>query len=383
MLRRALLQAAALAALMAGSAAQAEEAPKSYPIGAVLAMSGQANWYGQVMSQGIKQAVDEINAKGGIDGVPLEIFIEDHKGGGGQEGVAAMNRLLSLHHVKAVLTSFSAPTLGIAPIADQEKILLVNGGGVSNSLVGLSKYLFHIRSLASDLGRAAITEAHDMNLKKLAQLHWKNDAGDSIVRAVVPAWEKMGGKIVATEAVPQGTTNMDTQMAKVRAANPDVIGVWMFTPESGLALKRIREFGMKQPVIGVEFTANDAKVAGDNAEGYLYANDYFAPSDDNPWSKQFAEGYKKRYGADPEFYAANYYEGTYLIAELIRRAKAKGGDYWNGEALRQALLSNPKFDSVYGGQMVFQKNGVALKRTALFTVEDGKKKFVKLMDVTP
>jgi branched-chain amino acid transport system substrate-binding protein len=334
------------------------------------------------MSQGIKQAVDEINAKGGIDGVPLEIFIEDHKGGGGQEGVAAMNRLLSLHHVKAVLTSFSAPTLGIAPIADQEKILLVNGGGVSNSLVGLSKYLFHIRSLASDLGRAAITEAHDMNLKRLAQLHWKNDAGDSIVRAVVPAWEKMGGKIVATEAVPQGTTNMDTQMAKVRAANPDVIGVWMFTPESGLALKRIREFGMKQPVIGVEFTANDAKVAGDNAEGYLYANDYFAPSDDNPWSKQFAEGYKKRYGADPEFYAANYYEGTYMIAELIRRAKAKGGDYWNGEALRQALLSNPKFDSVYGGQMVFQKNGVALKRTALFGVEDGKKRFLKLMDAT-
>lgn len=380
MLKRALWAAAAMAALMIGAQARAEEAPKSYPIGAVLAMSGQASWYGQVMSQGIQQAVDEINAKGGIDGVPLEIFIEDHKGGGGQEGVAAMNRLLSLHHVKAVLTSFSAPTLGIAPIADQEKILLVNGGGVSNSLVGLSKYLFHIRSLASDLGRAAVTEAHDMGLKKLAQLHWKNDAGDSIVHAVVPAWEKMGGKIVATEAVPQGTTNMDTQMAKVRASNPDVIGVWMFTPESGLALKRIREFGMKQPVIGVEFTANDAKVAGANAEGYLYANDYFAPSNDNPWSERFAEGYKKRYGADPEFYAANYYEGTYLIAELIRRAKAKGGDYWNGEALRQALWEKPVFDSVYGKTMTFQENGVALKRVGLFKVEDGKGKFVKFLE---
>jgi len=380
MVKRALWAAAAVAALVIGVQARAEEAPKSYPIGAVLAMSGQASWYGQVMSQGIQQAVDEINAKGGIDGVPLEIFIEDHKGGGGQEGVAAMNRLLSLHHVKAVLTSFSAPTLGIAPIADQEKILLVNGGGVSNSLVGLSKYLFHIRSLASDLGRAAVTEAHDMGLKKLAQLHWKNDAGDSIVHAVVPAWEKMGGKIVATEAVPQGTTNMDTQMAKVRASNPDVIGVWMFTPESGLALKRIRDFGMKQPVIGVEFTANDAKVAGANAEGYLYANDYFAPSDDNPWSKSFAEGYKKRYGADPEFYAANYYEGTYLIAELIRRAKAKGGDYWNGEALRQALWEKPVFDSVYGKTMTFQENGVALKRVGLFKVEDGKGKFVKFLE---
>lgn len=380
MIRHALWRAAAVAALLVTAHAHAADAPKSYPIGAILAMSGQASWYGQVMSQGIKQAVDEINAKGGVDGVPLEIFIEDHKGGGGQEGVAAMNRLLSLHQVKAVLTSFSAPTQAIAPIADQEKILLVNGGGVSNSLVGISKYLFHIRSLAADLGRAAITEAHDMGLKRLAQLHWKNDAGDSIVRAVVPQWEKWGGQVVATEAVPQGTTNMDTQIAKVRAANPDVIGIWMFTPESGLGIKRIREFGMKQPMIGVEFTGNDAKVAGASADGYMYVNDYFAPSPDNPWSERFAEAYKKRYGADPEFYAANYYEGTYLIAELIRRAKAKGGDYWNGEALRQALWEKPTFDSVYGKTMTFQENGVALKRVGLFKVEDGKGKFEKFLE---
>jgi branched-chain amino acid transport system substrate-binding protein len=106
------------------------------------------------------------------------------------------------------------------------------------------------------------------------------------------------------------------------------------------------------------------------------------PSDDNPWSKTFAADYKKRYGADPDIYSANYYEGTYVIAECIKRARAKGGEYWNGDALRQALLSDPKFASVYGGQMVFQQNGVALKRTALFTVENGKRKFVKFIEAT-
>jgi len=63
------------------------------------------------MSQGMKQAVDEINAKGGVDGIKLEAEIEDHKGGGGQDGVAAMNRLIAIHQVQAVLTSFSAPTI--------------------------------------------------------------------------------------------------------------------------------------------------------------------------------------------------------------------------------------------------------------------------------
>jgi branched-chain amino acid transport system substrate-binding protein len=379
--------AAALAALtLLGTApTRAADPPKDPPvfkIGAILAMTGQASFYGQVMSQGMKQAVDEINAKGGVDGIKLEAEIEDHKGGGGQEGVAAMNRLVSIHHVEAVLTSFSAPTIAIAPIADQQHILLVNGGAVSAKLAGMSRYLFNTRSLATDLSRVAVAYARSLGVKRMAQIQWQNDVGDNIVQIAAPLWKAGGGTVVASEAVAQGATNMDTQMAKVRASNPDVIALWMFAPEVGLALKRLRDFGMKQPVVGVDFTDNDAKIAGAAANNYFFANDYFVPSDDNPWSKQFAADYKKRYGTEPGIYAANYYEGTYLIAECIKRARAKGGDYWNGEALRQALLSNPKFASVYGGQMVFQPNGVALKRTALFTVEDGKKKFVKLMDVT-
>jgi branched-chain amino acid transport system substrate-binding protein len=382
-MRKFVLALASLA-LASGSAGAAEppKDPPVFTIGAILAMTGQSNYIGQVMSQGIKQAVDEINAKGGIDGIKLEAAIEDHKGGGGQDGVAAMNRLISIHHVQAVLTSFSAPTIAIAPIADQQHVLLVNGGAVSAKLVGLSPYLFSSRSLATDLSRVAIAHAREIGAKKLAQMQWQNDVGDNIVKLADQLWRDSGGSIVASEAVAQGATNMDTQIAKVRAANPDVIALWMFTPETGLALKRIRDFGMKQPIIGVEYTDNDANIAGPATEGYYFANDYFAPSDDNPWSKTFAADYKKRYGADPDIYSANYYEGTYVIAECIKRARARGGDYWSGDALRQALLSDPKFASVYGGQMVFQQNGVALKRTALFTVENGKRKFVKFLEAT-
>src|SRR5690348_17879831 len=153
-----LILAFALCALL-GTEAGAADAPRDPPvftIGAILAMTGQSNFIGQEMSQGIKQAVDEINAKGGIDGIKLEAEIEDHKGGGGQEGVAAMNRLVSIHHVEAVLTSFSAPTIAIAPIADQQHILLVNGGAVSAKLAGMSRYLFNTRSLATDLSRVAV-----------------------------------------------------------------------------------------------------------------------------------------------------------------------------------------------------------------------------------
>ncbi|HEX9490917.1 MAG TPA: ABC transporter substrate-binding protein, partial [Stellaceae bacterium] len=213
--------AAALAALAMLVAAEggAAEAPKDPPkdppvfkIGAILAMTGQASFVGQVMSQGMKQAVDEINAKGGVDGIKLEAEIEDHKGGGGQDGVAAMNRLVSIHHVQALLTSFSAPTIAIAPIADQQHVLLVNGGAVSAKLAGLSPYLFNTRSLATDLSRVAIAYAHEIGAKRMAQIQWQNDVGDNIVQIAAPLWKSGGGTIVASEAVAQGATNMDTQV---------------------------------------------------------------------------------------------------------------------------------------------------------------------------
>ncbi|MEZ5741142.1 MAG: ABC transporter substrate-binding protein [Burkholderiaceae bacterium] len=369
-----------VAATVVPGAARAED-PKTYKIGAILAMSGPASFYGTVMSQGINQAVEEINAKGGVNGIPLEAVIEDHKSGNAQEAVSAMNRLVTISDVKVVMTSFSAPTQAIAPLADQHKIMLINGGGVSNSLVGVSKYIFHNRSLAADLGVAAAAHLNETGAKKIAALHWKNDAGDSIVRAVEPFWKDKGGTVAVTEAVPQGATNMDTQIAKIRAAKPDAIGLWMFTPETGLAVKRIREFGMTQPIIGVEFTQNDAKIAGKFAEGYLFINDYFQPSADQPWSQAFSDGYEKRYGKKPDFYAANYYEGVYMIAEVLKRAKAKGGDYLNGDVMKTVIYDNPKFDSVYGGQMTFKPNGVAQKRVGLFKVEGGENKFQKFVEV--
>lgn len=369
------LAAGAMALAAGAPAAKAQDDPEVFRFGAILAMSGKADWYGKVMSQGIQQAVEEINAEGGIDGVMLEAVIDDHKSGIAKEGVSAMNRLINIHGVEAVLTSFSPPTLAIAPIADEKGILLMNGGGVSTALIGASKYLFHNRSLASDLGRAAAKRANELDLMSMAQLAWKSDAGESVVENVAPYWEDLGGEVVSTEYMEVGAPNIDTQIAKIRASNPDWLALWLFSPDPGLALKKAREFGMDQPIIGIEFNQDIQKIAGEHSDGYEYTSDYFEPTGD--WSEQFAEGYEERYGEAPEFYAANYYENVYVLAEAIRRAKAAGGDYWDGAKLAEAIRENPEFDSVYGGKMTYQDNGVAAKNVALFKVQDGESSFIK------
>ncbi|MDS1137727.1 ABC transporter substrate-binding protein [Nitratireductor indicus] len=379
-MRKLIAAAIAATAVAFGGSAAAQNAPKDpdkYRAGAILAMSGKADWYGKVMSRAIQLAVDEINEAGGIEGIPLEVIIEDHKSGIAKEGVSAMNRLINIYDVKAVLTSFSPPTLAIAPIADEKGILLLNGGGTSAALVGATNMMFHNRSLASDLGLAAVQRAKKEGLGDMAQLVWKNDAGDSVVAAAAPYWEKEGHKVVATEFVELGASNIDTQVAKIRASRPDWVGLWLFSPESGLGIRKLREFGVDVPLIGIEYTGDVKEIAGKYAEGYEYASDYFIPSDDYPWSKRFADAYEARFGEKPEFYAANYYENVYVLAEAIRRARAKGGDYWDGRKLAEAIRENPTFDSVYGGSMTYQDNGVAKKRVAIFKVENGEGKFVE------
>ncbi len=373
--------------LLATSPAMAAEKPKDPPvfnIGAILAMTGSAPFYGEVMSQGIKLAVDEINAAGGVDGIKLQVFIDDHKSGRAKEGVDAMQRLLSLHNTQAVFSSFSAPTLAIAPIADREKIFIINGGGVAANLIKASKYMVHNRSLSSALAAAAGELAKERGYKRMAVLHWKDAAGDSVHEILKTVFAGDGRSIVAAESVIQGAPNIDTQVAKIRASRPDVVALGVFKPEVGLALKRLRELGVTVPIIGIEWTPDDDKLAGKHATGYEFMLEEFRPTDKNPWSQKFAAAYKAAYKKDPDMYASNYYEGTYVIAELIRRARAKGGDYWNGEALHNALLENPTFKSVYGPTMTFDPaTGLATKPIGLFKVdENGKAQFVSYISLS-
>src|SRR3546814_16889985 len=81
---------------------------------------------------------------------------------------------------------------------------------------------------------------------------------------------------------------------------------------------------MKAPAVGIEFTPDDAKAAGAHADGFEFTNDYFAPTDDNPRAKEFYEAYKAEFDQEPDFYAANYYEAIYVIAELLKPHKEQG-----------------------------------------------------------
>ena len=372
----ALVSVVVLVALPAGAAD-----PKSYKIGTILAMTGAGAFYGKVMSQGAQLAMEELNAKGGIDGVKFELVVEDHKSGQPKEAVSAINKLINIDKVPFILTSYSSPTLAILPIANEHKVMLLNGGGVSPKLVNASPFLFHNRVLANYQALGVVERAKAQGFKKMAMLHWNDDAGNGVRDFIVPIWKKMGGTVVADEAHPVGATDFTTQVAKIKQAQPDFVAMWTWGKDLGIAIKQARDLGLNVPIKAIDYTPDAAKIAGLAIEGQEYVTDYFDPQGQDKWTRDFAAAYKKKYGEEPEIYAANYYEGVYILAELIRAAKKKGGDYWQGDRLRDALLEIRKFPSVYGGTVDFQEDGTSLKRVALFEVKDGKPAFKRFIDI--
>ena len=80
---------------------------------------------------------------------------------------------------------------------------------------------------------------------------------------------------------------------------------------------------------------------------------------------------RSKFKADPDFYAANYYELTYILKELVKRVVAKGGDPYDGSQLEKAIWDNPTFDSIYGGRIKFKKNGTCEKQVVLFEIKNG------------
>jgi branched-chain amino acid transport system substrate-binding protein len=166
------------------------------------------------------------------------------------------------------------------------------------------------------------------------------------------------------------------------ASNPDFLALWQWGKDWGVAVKQARDMGFTKPILGIEYTPDAAKLAGATADGYEAVTDFFDPKSSDPWSKSFVANYKAKAGKDPEFYAANYYEGVYILAELIKKAKSKGGDWWNGKALRDALVEIKKFPSVYGGFVEFNpEDGTCKKKTALFAVKNTEAVFQSYLEI--
>lgn len=356
------------------------------PAGMLLAMTGSGAFYGKVMSDGAKLAAAHIKAAGGFD---YQINIADHKSGQVPAALSGTRQLISQDKIKVLQTSYGAPSEAIVPLIAQYKLVSFNGGGSSPGQVG-KPFLWQTRMIfGSDMctGGLAWIAKNYPQAKRLAIIHSPENGMEAATTIAPNAWVKLtGGTVVANELHVTGLTDYSPMVARVKAANPDAIMTFDDGENTGYIVKQLREANVKVPIMGVEFTAEAAKVAGPAYDTYNFCGDFYDPTNPNPWNKIFVADHKKLYGVDPEFYGANYYEEVFFVWQLIRRVIADGGDPTDTTALNASLEKNPKFWSVYqgsadkAGEVEFNpKDHTISKPMGVFKIVNGKA--VKLANI--
>ena len=120
-----------------------------YQIGAMDALTGVAESYGNPILQAKLLAVEEINAAGGIDGRMLELIVEDSKCAAA-DAITAYNKLTDVDDIKIILgATCSGSTLGAAPLAEAEGVVMLSASATSPDIASAGDYIF--RTAINDL----------------------------------------------------------------------------------------------------------------------------------------------------------------------------------------------------------------------------------------
>lgn len=345
-------------------------AAETYKIGGNLSLTGGAAFYGQVIREGIEQAVGEVNQA--RKGFTLETVYEDHKFSP-KDVASAMNKLVSVDKVLTVLVNGSTPTLVSAPIADRAQVILINGGAVSPRLAGAGKFLFNVIPNGTiEVERMSEYLSRQMGSRRLAVIHTNDDFGVAMKDVAAVAFAKLGGTIVTTQGYDPKAIDFSAHIAKVKQASPDAVYLLSTAQEGGLVLKQSRELGLTVPFVSYSAFQNPDLLtrAGSAAEGVLFTSPSLDFASADPKVQAFVSTYRVKHGREPELYAANYYDAVHMVARAIEALVAKK-QLVTGEAVRAKLYELREFDGVTG-KTILRDDGTVDKPLSLKKVENGK-----------
>jgi branched-chain amino acid transport system substrate-binding protein len=347
-------------ALIAATGGERATAAEPIRFGAILPLTGPGTVIGTEEMRGIQFKVDEVNAKGGIDGHPIEVSYEDNQAKP-DLSVLSFNKLVDLQHVSAIFTGYSGPTLAMAPLATRTKTLLVNCGAQADKLATASPYLFNtIPTSAAEVG---IMAKYLVALGKTkAAVLWENDAAGIGGRDdFMEAFPKAGGTIIANEPTQFGQTDYRPALLKLAAAKPDVMFVVTTSDQLQLA-QQYKQLGLTFLVAGTSFFADPPTIADPSSAGIIHT---LTKIDAPP---ELAAAFKAKYGDDMEFFARQYYNGAGVVLTALAKVLAEKKDV-TGENLRQAILDIRTFNGLI--PMEFKTNTASTK-LVINVMRDGK-----------
>ncbi|PIS11716.1 MAG: ethanolamine utilization protein EutJ [Bdellovibrio sp. CG10_big_fil_rev_8_21_14_0_10_47_8] len=342
-------------------------------IGHFGSMTGSEATFGQSTDEGIRLAVDEANATGGIKGKKIKLITMDDQGKP-EEAASVVTRLIEQEKVVAILGEVaSSRSLAAAPIAQAKKIPMMTPSSTNPKVTQVGDYIFRACFIDPFQGTVMAKFATDtLKAKKVAVLRdVKSDYSVGLADFFIQKFKELGGEIVADLSYQSQDVDFKAQLTQMKSKNPDAIYIPGYYTEVGLIARQTRELGIKATLMGGDgWDSPKLFEIGKSAVNGGYFSNHYSTESKEPAAIDFMAKFKEKYKRQPDGLSSVAYDATKMLLKAIENTTEI-----TPTNIRDQLAKIKEFVGATG-KISIDENRNAVKSAVVVKVQGNENKYV-------
>ena len=355
-------------ALVCAAAAEGT-ARERYVVGVPTMLTGNWAQLGIAASNAIKLGVEDINAEGGIHGIPVEIEILDTASDNMQAVDVAKMLIENPDIIGIASADGTSNSIAAMPYYEEAEMVFISSMASSNSFAPSSNYAFTCSGMVVNEMQCTANMLGDfLKAKKVAMVYINTDWGASFVTGFEEELAKYGVELVARESYLDTETDFSSMLTKIRQLEPDALFIAGQYADTANIVNTIKQMNWDVMFTGTGSITNEQfkELVGDNAEG-MYAYTATVYTDEYPFSVAFLDRYYNTFGTYPDVYAAGAYEAFMALCDA---ANTIDHDDFTRAELRDAV-ENLEILRGMNGDMTWDDNGNTIKNYGFTQLHGG------------
>lgn len=304
-----------------------ETSRKEIPIGIALAQTSNVALLGQEGVAGSKIAEKYFNDKGGINGTPIKLVVQD-TGGDEAGAINAFQTLITQNKVAGIVgPTLSQQAFSADPIAERAKVPVIAASNTAKGIPEIGDYIARVSSPVTVVAPNSVKAALKINpkIKKVAVFFAQNDAFNKSETEVFQKTVKdQGLDLVTVQKFQTTDTDFQTQATSALNLKPDLIIISGLASDGGNLVRQLRELGYKGLIIGGNGlnSSNIFAVCKTQCNGVLVAQAY-SPDHKNAVNEAFRETYLNQYKKQPPQFSAQAFAAVQVYVEALQALDKK------------------------------------------------------------
>jgi len=338
----------------------------SIKIGFNVPLTGFAAADGKSALNGAELAVEQVNAKGGINGNMLELVVYDDQASP-KEAVPIAQKLIEKDGVVLGISgSYSGSTRAAAGIFQEASIPYIAAYAIHPDITRAGDHVFRTAFVGEVQGRAGAKLIGEMlGKKRVVIITLKNDFGKSLAAGFKEAAAKFGIEVVSEYEYSIKDRQFGPIVSKVKSDKPDAIYASGYFFTAGPLVSQLRSAGIEVPIIGQEGYDSQKfiEIAGAASDGILITTSLDRDSSVAE-TKDFISAFEAKAGHKVDMVAASAHTAVHVAAAALTKA---GG--MDSAKLRDAIAATNLLTSI--GTISFNALGEVQKDVQVQVVKDG------------